>query len=126
MNDNEKSVTILDPSGITYFMDGAGNITVTAPKNMTFNAGENLNINVGKNMTTSVGEDHNMSITNNHQFTSTNYKQTVSENKTVTIIGDLNETTSTTTHKAKNGDILIQSAGVAKVLGKIDAKVNKG
>ena len=126
MNDNEKSVTILDPSGNTYFMDGEGNIEVTAPNNMTFNAGENMNINVGKNMTTSVGEDHSMNITNNHQFTSTNYKQTISENKTVNITGDLKETTSTTTHKAKNGDILIQSAGVAKVLGKIDAKVNKG
>lgn len=126
MNDDEKSVTILDPSGNTYFMDGEGNITVTAPKNMTFNAGENLAINVGKNMTTSVGENHTMNITNNHQFNSTNYKQTVSENKTVSIIGDLKETTSTTTHKAQNGDILIQSAGVAKILGKIDAKVNKG
>ncbi|AZI34317.1 hypothetical protein [Kaistella carnis] len=77
-------------------------------------------------MTTSVGENHTMNITNNHQFNSTNYKQTVSENKTVSIIGDLKETTSTTTHKAQNGDILIQSAGVAKILGKIDAKVNKG
>ena len=57
MNDNEKSVTILHPSGNTYFMDGAGNITVTAPKNMTLNAGENLNINVGQDMNTYVGAD---------------------------------------------------------------------
>jgi uncharacterized protein involved in type VI secretion and phage assembly len=93
---------------------------------MTFTAGENLNINVGKNMTTSVGNDNKVNITNDHQFTSKNYKQTVNENKTVNVTGDLDETTSKTTHKAKNGDILIQSAGVAKVLGKIDAKVNKG
>ncbi|MNF13843.1 hypothetical protein D3C80_2158270 [compost metagenome] len=57
---------------------------------------------------------------------SKNYKQTVNENKTVNITGDLKETTSTTTHKAKNGDILLQSSGIAKMLGKIDAKVNKG
>lgn len=126
MNDDEKSVTILDPSGNTYFMDGNGNITVTAPKNMTFNAGENMNINVGKDMKTSVGNDNSIDITNNHQFNSKNYKQTINENKTVNIEGDLNETTSTTTHKAKNGDILLQSSGVAKMLGKIDAKVNKG
>jgi len=44
----------------------------------------------------------------------------------VKIKGDLNETTSTTTHKAKNGDIIIQSSGIAKILGKIDTKVNKG
>ncbi|MBD3906718.1 phage baseplate assembly protein V [Chryseobacterium sp. Ch-15] len=126
MNDDEKSVTILDPSGNTYFMDGNGNITVTAPKNMTFNVGENMNINVGKDMKTSVGNDNSIDITNNHQFNSKNYKQTINENKTINIEGDLNETTSTTTHKAKNGDILLQSSGVAKMLGKIDAKVNKG
>ncbi|MEN4761029.1 phage baseplate assembly protein V [Chryseobacterium sp. C39-AII1] len=126
MNDDEKSVTILDPSGNIYFMDGNGNITVTAPKNMTFIAGENLTVSVGKDMKTTVGNDHNVSIQNNHQFSSKNYKQTVNENKTVNVTGDLKETTSTTTHKAKNGDILLQSSGVAKMLGKIDAKVNKG
>lgn len=126
MNDAEGSVNIIDPSGNNYFMDGAGNIVVTAPKNMTFNAGENLNINVGKDMKTSIGNDNAITILNNHQFTSKNYKQTVNENKTINITGDLKETTSTTTHNAKNGDILLQSSGVAKMLGKIDAKVNKG
>ncbi|MET3037431.1 phage baseplate assembly protein V [Chryseobacterium sp. NRRL B-14859] len=126
MNDAEGSVNIIDPSGNNYFMDGKGNIVVTAPKNMTFNAGEDLNINVGKDMKTSVGNDNAINIINNHRFTSKNYKQTVSENKTINITGDLKETTSTTTHKAKNGDILLQSSGVAKMLGKIDAKVNKG
>ncbi|MFZ4927546.1 type VI secretion system Vgr family protein [Chryseobacterium sp. Mn2064] len=126
MNDTEGSVNIIDPSGNNYFMDGKGNISVTAPKNMTFNAGENLTINVGKDMKTSVGNDNAINIINNHQFTSKNYAQTINENKTIDITGDLKETTSTTTHKAKNGDILLQSSGVAKVLGKIDAKVNKG
>ncbi|WP_284460635.1 phage baseplate assembly protein V [Chryseobacterium sp.] len=126
MNDAEGSVNIIDPSGNNYFMDGKGNIVVTSPKNMTFNAGENLNINVGKDMKTSVGNDHTTTIINDHRFTSKNYKQTVNENKTINVTGDLKETTSTTTHKAKNGDILLQSSGVAKMLGKIDAKVNKG
>lgn len=57
MNDDEKSVTILDPSGNTYFMDGAGNITVTAPKNMTFNAGENISINAGMNINSVAGQN---------------------------------------------------------------------
>lgn len=126
MNDAEGSVTIIDPSGNNYFMDGKGNIIVTAPKNMTFNAGENLTINVGQDMKTTVGNDNAINITNNHKFTSRNYKQTINENKTINVTGDLKETTSTTTHKAKNGDILLQSSGVAKMLGKIDAKVNKG
>ncbi|HEX7868740.1 MAG TPA: contractile injection system protein, VgrG/Pvc8 family [Chryseobacterium sp.] len=126
LNDAEGSVFIEDPSGNTYLMDGNGNININAPKNMTFTAGDDINISAGKNMNTTVGNDHKINITNNHQFTSKNYNQTVNENKTVNITGDLEETTSKTTHKAKNGDILIQSAGVAKVLGKIDAKVNKG
>ncbi|SEH37297.1 type VI secretion system Vgr family protein [Chryseobacterium culicis] len=126
MNDAEGSVNIIDPSGNNYLMDGKGNIIVTAPKNMTFNVGEDLAINVGKDMKTSVGNDNAVSIINDHQFTSKNYKQTVNENKTINVTGDLKETTSTTTHKAKNGDILLQSSGVAKMLGKIDAKVNKG
>ncbi|WP_123906623.1 type VI secretion system Vgr family protein [Chryseobacterium sp. MYb7] len=126
MNDAEGSVNIIDPSGNNYLMDGKGNIIVTAPKNMTFNVGEDLAINVGKDMKTSVGNDNAVSIINDHKFTSKNYKQTVNENKTINVIGDLKETTSTTTHKAKNGDILLQSSGVAKMLGKIDAKVNKG
>lgn len=126
MNDAEGSVNIIDPSGNNYLMDGKGNIIVTAPKNMTFNVGEDLAINVGKDMKTSVGNDNTVSIINDHKFTSKNYKQTVNENKTINVTGDLKETTSTTTHKAKNGDILLQSSGVAKMLGKIDAKVNKG
>jgi type VI secretion system secreted protein VgrG len=126
MNDAEGSVNIIDPSGNNYFMDGKGNIIVTAPKNMTFNVGEDLAINVGKDMKTSVGNDNAVNIINNHRFTSKNYKQTINENKTINVTGDLQETTSTTTHKAKNGDILLQSSGVAKMLGKIDAKVNKG
>lgn len=61
MNDNEKSVTILDPSGNTYFMDGAGSITVIAPETMTLNS-KNFNINVGENMTTSVGMNQSDTI----------------------------------------------------------------
>ncbi|NRS94115.1 type VI secretion system Vgr family protein [Frigoriflavimonas asaccharolytica] len=57
MNDNEKSVTILDPSGNTYFMDGAGNIEVTAPNNMTFTAGKNIKINAGVDITSVAGSN---------------------------------------------------------------------
>ena len=59
INDDEKSVTILDPNGNTYFMDGAGSITVTAPKNFTVNAGENVSINAGMNITSVAGQNVN-------------------------------------------------------------------
>ncbi|WP_414647042.1 phage baseplate assembly protein V [Empedobacter sp. UBA7248] len=78
MNDNEKSVTILDPSGNTWFMDGAGNITVTAPNDINFNAGANLNISVGQNMTTSVGANSNLSVIGNSI-------ESINQNKTTTV-----------------------------------------
>jgi uncharacterized protein involved in type VI secretion and phage assembly len=89
MNDDEKSVTILDPSGNTYFMDGNGNITVTAPKNMTFNAGENLDINVGQNMTTSVGMNAFETIGMNKSSNITlNATQSVGAMKMTSVVGD--------------------------------------
>ncbi|WP_296151311.1 phage baseplate assembly protein V [uncultured Flavobacterium sp.] len=134
LNDGEGSVFIEDPSGNTWMMDGKGNISVNAPKNMVINVGENLDISVGKNMTTNIGNDNNTSVQNDntlmiqnlHNLITNTYNQTVNENKEVKITGDLKETTSTTTHKALNGDILMQSAGIAKIVGAIDAKVNKG
>ncbi|WP_443937015.1 phage baseplate assembly protein V [Pedobacter sp. MW01-1-1] len=131
--ENEGSLTITDPSGNTYFMDGAGNITVSAPENININAGkdinlvagENLNLRVGKDMDTSIGNDNTVKIVNQHQFTSNSYDQTVMANKTIDVKGDLEQRTATTTHQATKGDVLIQSAGIAQVLGKIDAKVNK-
>lgn len=41
-NELETSILVKDPSGNTWFMDGAGNISVTAPKNMTISVGNNL------------------------------------------------------------------------------------
>ena len=89
MNDDEKSVTILDPSGNTYFMDGNGNITVTAPKNMTFNAGENLDINVGQNMTTNVGMNASETIGMNKSSNITlNATESVGAMKMTSVVGD--------------------------------------
>ena len=91
MNDDEKSVTILDPSGNTYFMDGNGNITVTAPKNITFNAGENLDINVGQNMTTNVGQNSSETIGMNKSSNITlNSTQSIGAMKMTSVIGDAN------------------------------------
>lgn len=89
MNDDEKSVTILDPSGNTYFMDGKGNITVTSPKNMTFNVGENLDIKVGKNMSTSVGADQSNTVgMNKTESITMNSSQSVGAVKNVMIGGN--------------------------------------
>ena len=57
MNDNDRSVRIEDPSGNTYFMDGKGNINITAPNKITMNATDihmnaynNLEMNVSNNV----------------------------------------------------------------------------
>lgn len=86
MNDNEKSVTILDPSGNTYFMDGAGNITVTAPNDINFNAGANLNISVGQNMTTTVGMNQSNTIgMNRSDLITMNYSESVGALKNLAV-----------------------------------------
>ncbi|MFC2505860.1 MAG: phage baseplate assembly protein V, partial [Capnocytophaga ochracea] len=134
LNDGEGSVFIEDPSGNTYLMDGQGNINVSAPKNISFTAGENVNIKAGTNCIMEVGNDmfttvqnnNSVEIVNNHSFKSKDYKQTVQGAKTIDIEGNLVENTAETTHTAKKGNITIQSAGVSKVLGKINAMVNKG
>ncbi|OAH68492.1 hypothetical protein AXA65_17105 [Chryseobacterium sp. FP211-J200] len=126
MNDQEKSVTILDPSGNTYFMDGAGNITVTAPKNMTFNVGENLTIDVGRDMLTSVGNNKDLKVVKDISITASNHKEEISSNKTLKVVDKLEEITGSTRHLAKNGDITFHSNGVASLYGSVDTKVNKG
>jgi type VI secretion system secreted protein VgrG len=61
-NDKQGSITIADPSGNIWFMDGAGNIEVTAPKNFTLNAGDNVAITAGKNMMLNAGINKNISV----------------------------------------------------------------
>ena len=56
-NELETSILVKDPSGNTWFMDGKGNISVTAPKNFTVNAGENITMTAGKNVSVSAGDD---------------------------------------------------------------------
>ncbi len=106
MNDDEKSVTILDPSGNTYFMDGEGNITVTAPNDITFNAGANMNINVGQNMTTNVGANQSNTVGMNKTDSVTmNYTESVGAMKNVAIVGNFfTSVTGKLTHYVK-GDL---------------------
>lgn len=66
MNDLEGSITIEDPSGNIVFMDGKGNIDITAPGNITFNAGQSINLNAGQHIsstaTMSVSENAGTNI----------------------------------------------------------------
>ncbi|WP_444542223.1 bacteriophage T4 gp5 trimerisation domain-containing protein, partial [Capnocytophaga stomatis] len=140
-DDNAKSVLVEDPSGNKFFMDGAGNIEVKAPKNMTFTVGEDFNLNVGNNMNATVGNNHTMSVTNdnmllvqnNHTLEANNYGQTLQGNynqsiqgkKLVAVTGNMEETSAAYYHTAQSGNVIIQSANISKLLGKKDALVNK-
>ena len=106
MNDDEKSVTILDPSGNTYFMDGKGNITVTAPNDMNFNAGGNMNISVGQNMTTNVGANQSNTVgMNKTENVTMNFSESVGAMKNVGVLGSFfTNVTGKLTHYVK-GDM---------------------
>ncbi|WP_326984720.1 phage baseplate assembly protein V [Chryseobacterium sp. MYb264] len=88
MNDEEGSVKILDPSGNIYFMDGKGNILLTAPKNFTLNAGDNINITAGKEISVSAGN----SITSS---ANDNIISSAGQDIVQTAAGDIRETSDT-------------------------------
>lgn len=134
MNDADKSVTIKDPSGNTYFMDGQGNINVTAPKNMTFTAGEDMHISVGRNMTTKIGQDSTLHIGNDHTESITKRYTQTSENKNVTVKQDQTESTGNTFKstsgeadiQTSKGDLKLRGSSLAVFQGGKDVKVSKG
>lgn len=134
MNDAEKSVTIKDPSGNTYFMDGQGNIHVTAPKNMTFTAGEDMHISVGRNMTTKIGQDSTLNIGNDHTESITKRYIQTSENKIITVKQDQTESTGNKFKsisgeadiQTSKGDLKLRGTSLAVFQGGKDVKVSKG
>ncbi|UGU14788.1 type VI secretion system tip protein VgrG [Sinomicrobium kalidii] len=71
MNDAEGSIFIEDPSGNTWFMDGQGNIEVSAPKNVSIRAGENMSLTAGKTLTAISGDDTSITAGKNLKETAT-------------------------------------------------------
>ncbi len=108
---------------------------------MTFTVGEDFNLSVGNNMNATIGNNHTMSVTNdnmllvqnNHTLEANNYGQTLQGNynqsiqgkKLVAVTGNMEETSAAYYHTAQSGNVIIQSANISKLLGKVDAFVNK-
>jgi len=59
-NYGNSSILVKDPSGNTWFMDGNGNIEVTAPKNITMNAGESIMMSAGQNIVATAQKNINV------------------------------------------------------------------
>ena len=100
-NELDNSILIKDPSGNTWFMDGKGNITTTAPETMTFNAKnmifniiEDMTTNVGKNKKTVIKENSTINIGKNLKTVVTNEISQDSGKKTIIASGDNTEISS--------------------------------
>ncbi|SHN08221.1 type VI secretion system Vgr family protein [Flavobacterium pectinovorum] len=83
-DEGNSSILVKDPSGNTWFMDGKGNINVTAPKNITMQAGEDFTINAGKNVKIGAGENMDCDAGNN-------ISQTAGNDLTQRATGDITE-----------------------------------
>jgi uncharacterized protein involved in type VI secretion and phage assembly len=119
-NELDNSILIKDPSGNTWFMDGKGNITVTAPKDITLNAGANITMTAGQNITslaginisetagvnkaTTVGALHSMFVGGDSMI---NIMGKLME----TIEGDVHSETKKERNEVSNKEMNIQSTG---------------
>lgn len=87
-DEGDSSILVKDPSGNKWFMDGNGNIEVTAPKNITINAGENIIMSAGQNIVANAKKDINViageSIT---EIASEDYNLTASNIIETALIG---------------------------------------
>jgi len=88
MNDEEGSVTVEDPSGNKLYMDGKGNIVVTAPKNINFDAGESIILNAGNNIVASAKRDISLVAGENiSEMANDDYSLTASNITETAVVG---------------------------------------
>lgn len=97
-DESVSSILVKDPSGNTWFMDGKGNINVTAPKNITMQAGEDFIVNAGKNVKIDAGENMDCDA-------GKNISQTAGNDLTQTATGDITEKANNKTENIENTHI---------------------
>jgi uncharacterized protein involved in type VI secretion and phage assembly len=133
--DGQGSIMVTDPSGNSWYMDGAGNITVTAPKNINMNAGENLNIHVGQDMTTSVGMNQSNTVGMNQTemvamvknlAVGTDFTTNVMGKMVEFIQGNKESHTEKDRVRVTNGKIIAQSKGTHELHSEKEVQNNSG
>ncbi|KAA1242356.1 type VI secretion system Vgr family protein [Aquimarina sp. RZ0] len=123
--DGSEKILISDKNSNLISIDTANNnIEISALENMTLNAKnfqlnveEDASINVGKNTTIETGENLDMS--------SSNMTNTVDDELREEIGGTYSQIASETEIQS-DGDVKIQSAGLATLKGGSDVKISKG
>ena len=110
-NELDNSILIKDPSGNTWFMDGKGNISVTAPNDITITAGANITMNAGQNITTTAALNISENAGVNKATTiGAIHSMFVGGDSMATIMGKLSETIEGDVHsETKQGKTTINS-----------------
>jgi len=120
-NELETSILVKDPSGNTWFMDGAGNISVTAPNDITITAGANISITAGQNITSSaalnISESAGVNKATtvgalNTMFVGGDSMMNVMGKLTEMIEGDMISETKKERNEVSNEEMNIQSTGM--------------
>ncbi|PDS23034.1 type VI secretion system Vgr family protein, partial [Flavobacterium branchiophilum] len=120
-NELETSILVKDPSGNTWFMDGAGNISVTAPNDITLNAGANITMTAGQNITTTaalnISESAGVNKATtvgalNTMFVGGDSMMNVMGKLTEMIEGDMISETKKERNEVSNEEMNIQSTGM--------------
>ena len=132
-NELEKSILVKDPSGNTWFMDGAGNISVTAPNDITITAGANISITAGQNITSSaalnISESAGVNKATtvgalNTMFVGGDSMMNVMGKLTEMIEGDMISETKKERTLSSNGKIISQSEGTHEQHSKKEVQNN--
>ncbi|WP_143394648.1 phage baseplate assembly protein V [Flavobacterium branchiophilum] len=117
-NELDNSILVKDPSGNTWFMDGKGNISVTAPKNFTVNAGANITMTAGKNVSVSAGDDMDHSAGKNITQTAMGNITEMSNNRTEMVEKDFMRQADTSNEIASEVSVFSQKENMTLQSGK--------
>lgn len=127
LNDTEgaESVTITDKNSNIIRIDTANNsIEISALENMTLNA-KNFQLNVEEDALINVGKNTTIETGENLDISSVNMTNIVDDELREEIGGTYSQIASETEIQS-DGDVKIQSAGLATLKGGSDVKISKG
>ena len=116
------SIHLADPSGNTWHMDGAGNVSVNAPGNINMTAGNNISFTAGMDILSNAGANINdnaaMNISSNAEE---NIRNFAAQSMLHNAFGDYS-LEAANIKKVATGNIVVQSKNISKQASK-DVKI---